>query len=158
MKNSGKQLEELVKQSAQEQDWDITRFRDAGYRGGQTDRSFTIRNICDYVMFKAPHIFYMECKAVKSGSLAFKRLTQHKDLMKKHGEGNKNVHAGYLLSIENVFYYVPVFEMNQLMINLSSASVNKHHLVAFKIGTVLPPRKKKHRIDLNDLPIHETYE
>lgn len=158
MKNSGKILEGLVKQSATEQGWDITRFRDAGYRGGQTDRNFTIRNICDYVMFKAGHLFYMECKAVKSGSLAFKRLTQHKDLMKKHSEGIKNVHAGYLLSIEGMFYYVPVFEMDRLMINLTAASVNKHHLADFKMGTVLPPRKKKERIDLNDLPIHENYE
>lgn len=150
---TGKKFESLIKLSANEQGFDHNRMKDAGWQGEQTQRRFTIKNICDLTLFKSPSLFYIEAKSSKK-SLPFKRLNQHKALLKKHGEGIANVHAGYLLEIAGLYFYVPVFDMGKIMIRIGKKSVNANDLAGYGINTTLPKGKKKPRLDLGYLPVH----
>jgi len=158
MKDSGKKFEDLISLSSKEQGWDITRLHDTGGFGSRDvqRRRFTLKNICDFVMFKDGHIFYTEAKSSK-GRLAFSRLTQHKALMKKHAEGIENVHAGYLLEVDSVVSYVSVFDMEMLMRDIGKKSANVSDLKRFELGMITPKGKKKQRIDLSGLPINFNY-
>ena len=162
-KKLGKKLEALLKQSAEEQGWDITRLKDAGFAGVTNNpsdtRRFTVKNICDFIMFKSGHLFYIEVKHSLE-RLTFTRLKQQKDLMKKHANGTKNVHTGYLLKVREYFYYVSAYQM-QLMIDGSPAkSLNQARLLenGYQLATVVPKGKKTARINLDGLPWHIDYE
>lgn len=150
MKSTGKKFEDLIKLSASEQSFDFNRMRDAGYRGEVTARRFTIKNICDLTLYKNGKLFYIEAKSSKR-SLAFSRLTQHNDLIKKASEQTKGVSCGYLLEIKGLVFFVDVLSMHNLMDSTGKKSVNADDLAEFRINYYLPPRKKKPRINLDEL-------
>lgn len=148
--NSGKKFEELIKLSAKEQSWDFNRLKDAGGWGKADNTRFTIRNICDFTLFKDGLLFYIEAKSRKS-RLAFKDLTQHKALLKKSSEGNVGVYCGYLVELDGDWHYLSVHTMDGLINNIGKKSVNASDLHKYKIGSIIPPRKKKARIYLYDI-------
>lgn len=70
--NRGKQFEEVIKKAFLEvQDVSIDRLHDptAGYAG--------IKNICDFVVYKKPYEYYIECKSVHGNLLPFTNITKN---------------------------------------------------------------------------------
>ena len=55
----------------------------------------TISNICDYIGYSYPLIFYLECKSHKGASIPFEDIPQYKKLTYK--VGIPGVRAGVIL-------------------------------------------------------------
>lgn len=70
MINRGKQFEGVIKSAFEKVDGvSIDRIHDQtnGYRGSQ--------NICDFIVYKKPYEYYIECKSVRGSSLPFRNIT-----------------------------------------------------------------------------------
>lgn len=70
MPNPGKVFEEDFKKSAESfEDIDVNRLNDPV--GGQAG----VRNICDFIIYRYPHVFYLELKSRQDNTLNFKEIT-----------------------------------------------------------------------------------
>lgn len=161
---TGKQFEQEFQLACAEQSVLAIRLRDAGYQGNKfSERRFTIKNICDFIVFDNYLLLAMELKHRKQ-SLAFKDITQYKDLRKVNEfiESN-NMHratAGLLVcfgSLERV-WWIHIAAIDELRDMTGKKSFNhkdcmllseEHPSLVFAVDTVLPPRKKKPRIDMH---------
>jgi penicillin-binding protein-related factor A (putative recombinase) len=150
----GKGLEKLLQESCKLQGVDCTRLRDAGWQGEATQRRFTIKNICDFILFDQGAIVYVECKHSKD-RLALSRLTQQDDLMEKLAQVKPNLFAGYICHIDGENFYISAEAVRVFSI-LGKKSINKTD--AMRIGrpvlSFTPPRARKPRLDIESL-IHE---
>lgn len=78
--NRGKKFEYIIKQAFEKvPDVSIDRLHD------QTTRFKGSQNICDFVVYKKPYQYYIECKSVHGNILPFTNITdtQWKGLLKK---------------------------------------------------------------------------
>lgn len=68
----------------------------------------SISNISDFIAYKKPNIFYMECKTTKEGTFNFHKLTQYDKLLTK--VGIPGVRTGVLIWFYNFdrVIYVPI--------------------------------------------------
>ena len=82
----------------------------------------------------------------------------HKDLMKKHSLGIKNVHTGYLLEIKGDPFYISAFDMECMLKDTDKKSFNYEELLNYRLNLFIPPRKKTSRINLSELPYCESYD
>jgi len=150
----GKALEKLLQESCAMQGIDCTRLRDAGWQGEQTQRRFTVKNICDFIVFGDGTLLYIECKSSKD-RLALSRLTQQKDLLSKAASTAQNIFCGYLVWIDGEFVFIRAGAVEQLA-STGKKSINKTD--AMRIGTVIqqftPKRARKPRLCIKGL-IHE---
>jgi len=150
----GKGLEKLLQESCKMQGVDCTRLRDAGWQGETTQRRFTIKNICDFILFDQGAIVYVECKHSKD-RLALSRLTQQDDLMEKLAQGKPNLFAGYICHIDCLTVYISAAAIDKFAAD-GKKSINKTD--AMRIGQPVlyftPPRARKPRLDIESL-IHE---
>lgn len=107
---SGKAFEEHFKK-----DWkksfpngDIIRLYDVtmGYS--------SINNVSDFIGYDYPNMFYLECKAHKSASIPFTKISQYDKLLMK--AGIKGVRAGIILYLYEKFkvLYIPVRTIEQM--------------------------------------------
>ena len=149
--NTGKKLEALIKQSAEELGWDCTRLRDAGWQGEKTQRRFTVKNICDFILFKTPDLFFIEAKSGKT-SITFDRLTQQEDLLKKNNP-EKRIYAGYICEIKGKWFFLAATAIHFMEINLGKKSFNADDADAYGYELVgyIPNGKRKARINLDYL-------
>lgn len=147
----GKELEKLLQESCKIQDIDCTRLRDAGWQGEQTQRRFTIKNICDFIVFGDSTLLYIECKAAKD-RLALSRLTQQKDLLSKASSTGQNIFCGYLVWIAGDFVFIRAGAVDRFT-SSGKKSINKAE--ALGIGLIIkqftPPRARKSRLDIKEL-------
>jgi penicillin-binding protein-related factor A (putative recombinase) len=147
----GKALEKLLQESCKIQDIDCTRLRDAGWQGEQTQRRFTVKNICDFIVFGDGTLVYIECKSSKD-RLALSRLTQQKDLLSKAASTAQNIFCGYLVWIAGEFVFIRAGAVDQFT-STGKKSINKTD--AMRLGTVIqqftPPRARKPRLDIKEL-------
>ena len=70
--NRGKQFEEQIKNSlSRVRDTAVVRLHDpqGGFAG--------VCNICDFIVFKSPHQYYLECKSCYGNTLSFSNITKH---------------------------------------------------------------------------------
>lgn len=154
--NTGKKFEQLIKQSAEEQGIEYTRFRDAGamLRSELSkQKRFTPKNICDCLLFNGRSLYYIEAKVGKT-SVSFDRLTQHPELMKKAGSPTPGVHAGYLFDIKGRCFYVRAQDIEIIRESTGKKSVNDKDLEGLhgvEIPRVVPPGKRSPRLDLSVL-------
>ena len=68
--NRGKQFEDVVREAFEKVEGvSIDRLHDQtnGFRGSQ--------NICDFIVYKYPHQYYIECKSVHGAYIAYLSLT-----------------------------------------------------------------------------------
>lgn len=159
---TGKQFEQEFQLACREQAVLAIRLRDAGYQGiNATERRFTIKNICDFIVFDDSTLFAMELKHRKQ-SLAFKDITQRKDLIKVNDfiEDNsmQNATSGLLVcfgSLDKV-WWIHISAIDEMISMTGKKSFNhkdcerlseEHPLLVVAVDTVIPPRKKKPRID-----------
>ena len=69
--NRGKKFEDVIRQAFEKvPDVSIDRLHDqtTGFKGSQ--------NICDFIVYKEPYEFYIECKSVHGGTLPFSNITE----------------------------------------------------------------------------------
>lgn len=77
--NRGKQFEKVIQQGFEKVPGvSIDRLPDqqSGYVGS--------RNICDFIVYKYPYQYYIECKTTHGNTFPLNRLTQFSELVKKH--------------------------------------------------------------------------
>lgn len=110
MSNLGKQFElkfkedfSKIPESTIDRIYDVT----TGYK--------SISNVCDFICYKYPNIFYIECKSHKGASFPFVNLTQYSKLKDK--VEIKGVRAGVILWLyeKDLVLYVPISTISQMM-------------------------------------------
>lgn len=108
--NRGKQFEIKMKEDFKKSlpSGTIDRIYDSmtGYR--------TISNICDYIGYSYPYIFYLECKSHNGNTFPFVNLTQYDKLLGK--SGIKGVRSGVIIWFieRDKVIYVPVKTIKQM--------------------------------------------
>ena len=101
-----------------------------------------IRNICDAIGFKAPNIFYLECKSVRGNTFPLVNFTQYEKLAAK--VGIPGVRSGVLLWFidHQRVLYVPTSTFTKLK-NDAKKSVNIKMLEADEYNIKLIPSVTK---------------
>lgn len=107
--NRGKQFEYKFKKDFEKlEDVSIDRIYDSvsGYKA--------ISNICDFIAYKCPNIFYFECKSIKGNTFPLTNLKQYDKLIVK--KGIKGVRVGVILwFIEHQkVLYIPIKTFKKL--------------------------------------------
>lgn len=108
--NRGKQFEEIFKRNFLKlQGSSLTRLADqmSGYKG-------TSQNICDFIGYVYPNIFYAEVKSIKGNTFPLSNLTQYPKLALK--VGIKGVRSGVIIWYQDHdrVLYVPTETITQL--------------------------------------------
>ena len=136
MRNLGEQFElkfkedfSKIPESTIDRIYDVT----TGYK--------SISNVCDFICYKYPNIFYIECKSHKGASFPFVNLTQYSKLKDK--VGIKGVRAGVILWLyeKDLVLYVPISTISQMM-NDGKKSVGIRDLDKYNIIKI-PSIKKR---------------
>lgn len=134
--NRGKQFEEKFKQdfssipnSSVDRLYDVT----TGYKN--------IKQVCDFIAYLYPTIFYIECKSHKGASLPLSNITQYDNLKKK--VGIKGVRSGVILWLyeKDKVLYIPTRTITQLKQD-GEKSVGIRHLDDYDIFEI-PSVKKR---------------
>lgn len=121
----GKKFEALIKDSCELQGVDVTRLRDAGFTGEKENKRFTIRNICDFILFDGANMVFLEAK-VRKQSLRFDDLTQ-KEMMTKKLKTAEPVGAkvGFLVMFPPAaVFWLPVQAVNEMQDRTGKKSFN----------------------------------
>ena len=108
--NYGKKFEEKFKQ-----DWlkvadDLYRLPDQmnGYKT-------TSRNICDFIGYKYPNLYYLECKSVSKGNtFSIEKLTQYENMCKKVGIRGVRIGVVIWYIEKQRVIYVPISTITQM--------------------------------------------
>lgn len=149
--NTGKKFEALIKESADLLGIDCTRFKDAGFTGEkQSSKRFTIKNMCDFILFNGHTLYYIEAKSGKT-SITFDRLTQQDELEKKRKRNFLGVRAGYLFEIKGKWYYLSSGKIEELIQQTGKKSFNCNDLEdvgAICVPKYIPAKARKARLDL----------
>lgn len=116
--NRGKQFEAKFEQDFSQIDGaSVDRIYDTvtGYK--------SISNICDFICYVYPNIFYIECKSVKGNTLPFVNLTQYEKM--KNKVGIRGVRVGVVIWFydHNRVIYVPISSIEKMK-NDQKKSVN----------------------------------
>lgn len=118
--NRGKQFEDVIKQAFEKVPGvSIDRLNDntAGFKG--------IAGICDFIVYKEPYEYYIECKSVHGNTLPFRNITdtQWNGLLEK--SKIEGVHAGIICwwVDKDVTAYLPI-EMLQYLKDKGYKSVS----------------------------------
>ena len=128
MINYGKKFEEKFKLDWQESipDSCIIRLYDnvSGY--------LSISNVSDYLCYKYPNIFIIECKSHKGASIPFDAITQHNKMI--HYVGITGLRVGVILWLyeKDKVLYIPTRVIQQL-IDEGEKSVGIRHLQKYDI-------------------------
>lgn len=136
----GKQFEDVIKKTFSTcPSVSIDRFQDpqAGYAG--------IRNICDFVMYHKPNIYYLECKTHYGNTLSLKG-----DITENQWEGLKEkskitgVIAGVVVWFidHDLTVFVPIQELVRLQ-EQGNKSLNVKHILNHEVEYVYFVGKKK---------------
>lgn len=104
-----------------------------------------ISNISDFIGYKYPNIFYLECKTHKGASIPFTNITQYDDL--KHKVGIPGVRAGVVLWLyeKDIVMYVPIATITKMKED-GEKSVGIRSLDKYNIK-VVPSVKKRVYMD-----------
>lgn len=107
--NRGKQFEKVIQQAFEKiPNISIDRLPDqqSGYIGS--------KNICDFVIYKYPYQYYIECKTTHGNTFPLSRLTQFSELINKHYV--KGVCAGVIIwwVDKDVTKFIPIDFIMQL--------------------------------------------
>jgi len=145
VKSLGKKFEEDIKKACIEQGIDYTRLRDAGWRGEETERRFTIKNICDCILFFGGAILFAEMKHRKQ-SLRFDEITQLDDLEKKWNPG-VGVYSGVFCMLKGGIYFLSYQNIIDMRAELGKKSFNSNdaHHYGSSVEMIVPKGKRAPR-------------
>lgn len=103
--NRGKQFENVIRKAFEKvPDVSIDRLHDQtnGFKGSQ--------NICDFIVYKEPYEYYIECKSVHGASLPFRNITdtQWEGLLEK--SKIEGVYAGIICWFidKDITLFIPI--------------------------------------------------
>ena len=117
-------------------DSSIDRLKDqmSGYKG-------TSKNVCDFICYLYPNIFYLEIKSHAGASIPFVNITQYDNLKKK--VGIKGVRSGVILWLydKDKVYYIPTSTITQMK-NDGEKSVGLRHIGKYNMIEI-PSIKKR---------------
>ena len=109
--NRGKKFEAVIKNSFERiSDVSIDRLHDqtTGFKGSQ--------NICDFIVYKKPNQYYIECKSVHGNTLSFRNITdtQWDGLFKK--SRIEGVYAGVICwwIDKNITKFIPIHLLHHM--------------------------------------------
>lgn len=102
---------------------------------------YGVSNICDFIGFCKPLIFYIECKTHAGASIPLCNITQYDKL--KNKVDIPGVRAGVILWLyeKDVVMYIPIKTITQLK-NEGQKSVGIRHLDNYNVK-ILPSIKKR---------------
>ena len=151
--NNGKLFEKLIENSCKKQDINHARFKDAGFTGIETaGKRFTIRNICDCILFNSFMLAYIEIKHTQGNSIPISRLTQQKALYKRTSENKtRNVEYGYILRFDSRYFYCRVKDIQVIINNTEKKSINAKELEPFAIEIQKYEIRKAERLDIKKM-------
>lgn len=138
--NRGKQFEQVIKRAFEAVDGvSIDRVHD------QTTRYRGSKNICDFIVYKYPYQYYIECKSVHGNTLPFSNITdaQWEGLLTK--SRIKGVRAGILCwwIDKDVTKFLPIAVLKDLKDNqYKSIRYDVNSLKSHKIW-LIPAVKKR---------------
>lgn len=90
----------------------------SGYRGSN--------NICDFICYLYPNIFYIELKTTNANTFPFSSLTQYEDLLPKVGIPGVRVGVVIWFVQHDRILYVPISTIHQMKDNgLKSVNIRK---------------------------------
>ena len=104
-----------------------------------TSGYLSISNISDFICYKQPNIFFIECKSHKGASIPFDDISQYNKLIQV--AGIPGVRAGIVLWLyeKDKVFYVPVKTIKELK-EIGEKSVGLRHLEKYDIIEI--PSKK----------------
>lgn len=160
---TGKEFEQKIQQASKEQGILAIRLRDAGYQGeATTQRRFTIKNVCDFILFDGLQFVALEAKHRKK-ALAFKDITQYKDMRKLEDfiedNGMLSATCGLLVCFGSLdaVYWIHLSAIEEPKQDTGKKSFNQKDCekmmddlqgLIVKVDTVTPPRKRTPRLDM----------
>lgn len=140
MVNRGKKFENVIKEAfLKVPNVSIDRLHDQtnGFKGSQ--------NICDFIVYKEPYEYYIECKSVHGASLPFSNITdtQWNGLLQK--SQIEGVFAGVICWFidKGVTLFLPIQILNQLK---RTGNKSVRYDISEYIGNVLEIKGKKKRV------------
>lgn len=139
-KNYGKKFEQIIKEAfSKVPGVSIDRLHD------QTTRYKGSQNICDFIVYKEPYEYYIECKTVHGTTLPFNNIseTQWNGLLEKSKiEGVMSGILCWWVDL-NQTWFIPIWVLEdaKTVMNAKSISVVHPHMQGF--WTVIPGRKKR---------------
>ena len=108
--NKGKQFEEKFKSDfiSTIPNCSIDRIYDTmnGYKA--------VSNICDFIGYSQPNIFYIECKTHKGASIPFDKITQYDKLKSKVGIPGVRVGVVLWLYEKDTVLYIPISTITKM--------------------------------------------
>lgn len=138
--NRGKQFESKVKEAfLRVPEVSIDRLHDqtTGYKGSE--------NICDFIVYKKPYEYYIECKSVHGNTLPFSNITktQWDGLLQK--SKIKGVVAGILCwwIDHDQTYFIPIDILEDAKIVMGAKSLNIKHPHIHSEWFYIPGKKKR---------------
>lgn len=138
MANRGKEFEGKFKEDFLKISSDVSIDRLYDPSGGYSG----IKNICDFICYIYPNIFYIECKSSQGNTWPLANLTQYDKLLPK--AGLPGVRAGVVLWMidHEVVVYLPVKTV-QIMKEAGKKSFNIKDLSKDEFRIIQIPSKKK---------------
>ena len=135
--NRGKQFEERVKKDFKKiPQTVIERLPDqlSGYKGS--------KNVSDFIVYKYPNLFFIECKSTLGNTFPLSSLSQYDELLKR--KGIEGVRSGVMLWFidHDVVCYVPIATFEKLKKD-EKKSVNIKMLGTDEYRIIKIPSKKK---------------
>ena len=135
-KNYGKEFEQKFKEDFLKiKDSTIDRLYDVvtGYK--------SIKQVSDFIGYKFPNIFYIECKSHRGASIPMVNITQYDRLKEKVGIPGVRVGVVLWLIDQDVVMYIPMSTITKLKKD-GEKSIGIRHLEDYNIYTI-PSVKKR---------------
>lgn len=101
-----------------------------------------IKNICDFIGYIYPNIFYIECKSIKGSTFPLAKLTQYDKLISKAGITGVRVGVVIWFYEKNLVLYVPITTVAKLK-NDEKKSINVKYLNTKEYNIIEVPSKLK---------------
>lgn len=97
-----------------------------------TSGYLSISNVSDYICYKYPNIFFIECKSHKGSSIPFTAINQYDKLLSF--SNIKGIRAGVVLWLyeKDIVLYIPAIVIKQLK-DIGEKSVGIRHLDEYDI-------------------------
>ena len=150
--NRGKAFEQKMKEDLLKlPDVSLERLPDqmSGYMGS--------KNVCDFVLYSYPNLFYIECKTTNENTFPLSGLTQYDKLLERRGK--KGVRSGVVIWYikHDTVVYVPIATFEKIKNNgLKSVNIKMLQTSDYKI--ILIPSVKKRVFMDSDYSILTTLE
>lgn len=117
---------------------------------------YGVKNISDFIAYKSPNIFYLECKTHKGASIPLTNITQYEDLIEK--KKYPGVRAGVLIWLFEKEYgviYLPITTVKKLKEDGEKSFGVRHFNSPKYPYIILPGEKKRVYWDIDFTPIFE---